>query len=95
VSVLFHQQVVADAVVEHVDLIAADVRRLRRRFASNDGWTGAYLLDRLAARLDELDAILQPGAAELVLAGFDVDEALETVDRRAATLRRLLGEAMR
>jgi hypothetical protein len=83
-----------------LEAAAADVGRLRRRFASNGGWTGLYLVERLGHRLETIDAILQPDAAELyreALAvctedGLAVEEALATVDARAKWFLRLLGD---
>jgi hypothetical protein len=74
------------------DALADDIRRLRRRFASNENaWSGVYIADRLASHLDALDALLEPCAAEFVAAGFDVDEALGIIDRHADELWRRLG----
>lgn len=79
--------------IEH---IAADVGRLRRRFVSNDGWSGLYIVERIAHGLETVDGILHADAAELVrVHDFTVDQALAAVDRRRATFRRLLGESQR
>lgn len=89
----------AVALFSRVDAIAADVGRLRRRFASNpDAWTGGYIADRIAGNLQTLDAMMRPTAAELVAWTFPGDEeaveaALEVVDKRDEDLRRLLGDA--
>jgi hypothetical protein len=88
------------ALAHQVEQSAADVGRLRRRLASIDGWTGLYIVERLGHRLETIDAILQPDAAELyreafALCGDDdlaVEEALATVDARAEEFRRLLGD---
>lgn len=91
-----------NAVRDRLDEIARDLGRLRRRFESND-WTGVYLVERLAGTVETLDCMVSPSAGELyrsfmVECGDDqvaLEEALAVVDRHAAELRRLLGEAER
>jgi RNA polymerase subunit RPABC4/transcription elongation factor Spt4 len=110
-------------VLARLDALAADVGRLRRRFASHvvpcractrlhgedqdtcaacggagevSAWSGAYIVDRIADHIAALDVLLHPCAAELAVWTAPGDEeavsaAIETVDRRAAELRRLLG----
>jgi hypothetical protein len=89
-----------EKLLARIDLLACDVGRLRRRFASNEhAWTGEYICDRLADGIDTLDAIIGPTAGELqrdyfaVCGDHDlaVEEALEVVDRRTAQIRWLLG----
>lgn len=91
VSAEMSADVLGRALLEHVGRIAADVGRLRRRFAAND--YDAFLFDRLAACVDAVDAMLRPTASDLVSAGVSVDAALRTVDERAMQLRSLSGEA--
>jgi hypothetical protein len=74
------------ALLARLDAIAADVGRLRR---------GGYIVERLVENIHTLDTMLHASAGELVHDGVAVDEALATVDRRDAHLRRLLGEATR
>lgn len=83
---------------------AADVGRLRRRFASNEhSWSGLYLVERIALALETVDAILHADAAELqreffCICGDDdlaTEEALAVIDRRVTEFRRLLGERRR
>jgi hypothetical protein len=76
--------------------LAADVGRLRRRFASNEnGWTSAYIADRMAGHVEALHCLATPSAAELVAwtAPGDedaIDEAIQIVDERWRRLRSLL-----
>ena len=79
------------ALVGAIEEIARDVARIRRRLAGDD--YGSHLVDRVALRVDGLDAFVQPTAGELVRLGYPVDAALATIDARAARLRSLLGEA--
>lgn len=76
-----------------IDEAAADVARLRRRLCEDE--YGAHLVDRVAFDLLAIDAALGVSAAELVAAGYDVDEALEIVDRRDTSLQRRLGMEQR
>jgi hypothetical protein len=92
----FARVMYADALLGRVERIAADVGRLRRRFASNDAaWTGAWLADRLAEDVESLDGMLGASAGELVQEGDDDVDALRSVERRQREVRRLLGEAER
>lgn len=85
--------------VLHVRLeeLAADVGRLRRRFASNeDAWTGSYIADRIAGNVEALHCIITPSAGELVAwtAPGDeeaVEEAVRLVDEWWRQLRSRLG----
>jgi hypothetical protein len=77
--------------------IADDVGRLRRRFRSNDGWTGEYIADRIAGNILNLAGMLGPSAAELVAQTYPgdpetVEEALRLVDEHDRQLRARLGE---
>jgi hypothetical protein len=83
--------VIGSAYIGQVDDIARDIARLRRRFR-DDEYT-LHLVDRLAGRVESLDAMLFPAASELVEDGWPVQEALTRVDGRAAEFRRLLGKA--
>jgi hypothetical protein len=65
------------------DGLADALGRLRRRHPKG---YDRVLVDRAVASLDVLDALLEPTAAELVTAGWDVDVALEYVDRHRAAL---------
>ncbi len=47
--------------------------------------------DRCAGLLDSIDAMLEPSAGDLVQAGYEVDEALEIVDRHTAELHKRMG----
>lgn len=86
------------ALVAQVEALARDVGLLRRRFASNEhAWTGEYITERLAATVETLHLFAAPTAAELAAAAYPGDDgaadaALVLVDRRALTLRRLLGD---
>jgi hypothetical protein len=81
-----------NAVLDLIEDVARDVGRLRR-FEAVPGW----LVDRLAGRIEALDAIFYPSAAEvyrrhLLIAGDDelaVTEALAVADARAQHLRLL------
>lgn len=92
------------AFVATLEALAADVGRLRRRFASNEAaWTGPFVVDRIALLVDGLDAQLQPTAGELyrerIADGLDdgraVASALGVVDARARRMRELLREPAR
>jgi hypothetical protein len=74
--------------------LAEDVGRLRRRLRdeSRDDTYLAFVAGRVAAHVESLDGMLFPTASELVVAGAAVGEALDTVDERTRSLRRLLGE---
>ena len=90
--------------LELVEGLAADVGRLRRRFASNgDAWSGSYVADRVAGHVETLDAWFHASAAEIyrddVFGGATEEEAVQhalaVVDKRARTIRGLLGESAR
>jgi hypothetical protein len=89
------------ALAYRLELIAADVGRLRRR--ADPETSTAHALDRIAGNVDLVDAILTPTAADFyranVAAGDDpesaVTRALATSDRRARQLRSLLAEVER
>ncbi len=66
------------------------VGRLRRRHPDPDDYT-RILLDRIAASLDGLDALLEPCAADLVAEGLGVDEALQIIDRHVDELCSRMG----
>lgn len=88
----FARVMYADALLEAAERLAADVGRIRRRFASNEGaWSVAWLADRLAEQVESLDCMLSASAGELVREGDEVDDALRSVGRRQALIRRLLG----
>jgi hypothetical protein len=72
------------------DRIADSISRLRRRHPDPLSYD-RLLADRIAASLDSLDAMLEPTAADLVGAGFDVDEALGHVDRQRDRLYARMG----
>ena len=88
----------AQAFMDRVEALAADVGRLRRRLAGDE--YGSYLVDRLALHVEVLDAFLWATAGEIYQANIcvcgDEDEsvaaALEDVDDRARRFRALLGE---
>jgi len=69
----------------HRGRIAVAVRDWRRRHPDEFD-RDRILVDRIAALLDSLDAILQPSAGALVAAGLAIDDALEHVDRHVAQL---------
>jgi hypothetical protein len=73
------------ALREQMDELANDVGRLCR-IADAGGYV-AFLAGSLADKLEVLDRISAPTAAELVAAGVDIDEALNAVDRRVAAFR--------
>ena len=77
------------ALVHQTESLAADIGRLRRRTPETDQY-GYELLRRIAGRVENLDLILQPTAAELVQGGWSVLEALVEVDRRGVTRDRWL-----
>jgi hypothetical protein len=68
---------------------AGDVGRLGRY--AEPGSSLQHLADRLACHVLTLDAMLRPTAADLVRAGFEVDQALEHVDRHVARLHSRMG----
>jgi hypothetical protein len=72
----------------HRDRLADALGRLRRRCGA--GYE-RILADEAAASLDALDALMEPCAADLVRAGFDVDVALDLVDRHVARLHARIG----
>jgi hypothetical protein len=86
--------------LDRLDLLAADVGRLRRRLEPESSI--AHLGDRLADHVETLDVILSPSAAELQRAFFcecgdhdlALDEALAETDRRQRQLRVLLSEPL-
>jgi hypothetical protein len=75
-----------------VEEAARDISRLRRRVTSD---YDSHLVERLADRVEALDAVIWPTAGELVRDGLPVDNALARVDARAFELRRLLGRRSR
>jgi len=78
--------------VRRVDLLAADVGRLRRRLDA-DTYDG-FLAWRVAEHVDALAALLEPTAAELYRESGDIDAVLEHVDSRDRELRSLLGDRL-
>ncbi len=92
------------ALLARLEALAADVGRLRRRFASNDdAWTGAYVVDRIAQHVECLDSWFSATAADIysenLIHGASEDEAVAhafaVVDKRARHIRGLLGEEPR
>jgi hypothetical protein len=84
------------AVRLRVDELAGELGRLRRLLDLEPGSATEYRFDRVCGLVDLLDVVVQPTAAELVATiapGDDqaVVEAIATVDRHAARLRRRLG----
>jgi hypothetical protein len=79
----------ARAFVYQLEQLAADVGRLRRRLRDDE--YGLHLVDRIGGRVDAIDSLVHPCAAELVVAGDTVDEALAFTDGRAFRIRALLG----
>jgi hypothetical protein len=73
-----------DALFHQIDAPAAEVGVARRRDPDN------YLLERIAGRVETIDACLWPTAGDLVRHGFDVERALELVDRHTRRLRAML-----
>jgi hypothetical protein len=81
-----------------IDEIASDIGRLRRKLVGDE--YGTHLLGRVAGRVEVLDLLVAPSAAQIYRANLfecgDKDEsvvaALEDVDGRARHLRGLLGE---
>lgn len=71
------------------DRLADALGRLRRRHEADE--YDRILADRAAASLDSIVALFEPTAADLVAAGWEVDEALEVVDRHVAELHRRMG----
>lgn len=80
----------------HLDQIAQDIGRLRRTTEPNtSAW---WALDRIASNLEWIDLNTRPSAGQLyhqylAISGnpqVSIEEALRTVDRRAAKLRELL-----
>lgn len=77
-----------------IEDIARDVGRLRRRL--EPGSSLAHTADRIASKLETLDAILYPPAAELAAASAPgredaIVEAIRIVDEHERRLRQLLG----
>lgn len=89
---------VADPLALHLERIASDLGRLRRRICEDE--YGLHLVDRIGASVETLDAITRPRAADIYQAnrafGVAEDEAaeaaLEDVDARRRDIRALLGE---
>jgi hypothetical protein len=78
------------ALFRRIDALAEDVGRLRRRLA--DDGHGLHLVDRVSGHVETLDAILWPGAGELVHGyGYSAREAIQNADARAWRVRSLLG----
>jgi hypothetical protein len=85
------------SLLDRVDLLAADVGRLRRRVEPESSL--AHLVDRIGRHVETLDLMLRPCAAALAPELFGIcgdealaiDEALAWVDARARTMRSLLG----
>lgn len=73
----------------HRDRLADALGRLRRRYDVDE--YDHILADRAAASLVSIDALVAPTAADLVRAGWAVDQALEEVDRHYAQLARRMG----
>jgi hypothetical protein len=71
------------------DRLADTLGRLRRRLAQDE--LSCFLVDRAAFSLEALDGLLEPTAGDLVRAGWDVDDALEVVDRHSRRLRSSMG----
>jgi hypothetical protein len=71
------------------DRLADALGRLRRRHDVYE--YDRILADQAAASLDALDALLEPCVADLVRAGFDVDDALDLADRHVARLHARMG----
>ena len=77
--------------------MADEVGRLRRRIGEDE--YGEFLLDQIAGRVEVLDQLVQPTAAELFREFFAVsgnrkvavEEALRVVDARVSRLRSRLG----
>jgi hypothetical protein len=87
-----------------LDALAADVGRLRRRYASStDARAGTFFLDLIAGHVQALDALLRPTAAKVYAANLwlcgdeqvSVTAALADADARTRHLRSLLGERER
>jgi hypothetical protein len=84
------------AIARAVDQMAGDLGRLRRRFDSNDGWSGLWLVDRLAGHVLTLDGVVCASAGELVAWTYPgdpetADAAIEVVERHAHDQRTRLG----
>lgn len=85
-----------NALRDRVDLIAAEVGRLRRHV--EPGSSLVHVVARLSDHVEALDCLTHPSAGELARDFFCVsgdhdlaiDEALIVVDARARALRRLL-----
>lgn len=71
------------------DRLADSLGRLRRRHEPDE--YERILADRAASALDAIDAFLEPTAAELVRDGWNIDAALERVDRHRARLYHRMG----
>ena len=69
--------------------IAREVRRLRCRVEPDSSL--AYLADRLASHVEGLWLLEAPTAANYVVAGPDVEDALEIVDRHVDELNARMG----
>jgi hypothetical protein len=98
VSTAWADQVRADAFLLHLERIASEVGRLRRRLG--DGDLNCCVLDRIGDSVEVIDALVQPTAAERYRAnlrycgdeGESIEAALFDVDVRTRRLRGLLGE---
>ena len=73
----------------HRDRLADALGRLRNRLQDDE--LGLFLADRAAASLDALDALFEPTAGDLVAEGFEVERALDLVDRHVAELHSRMG----
>ena len=82
----------ATAFLAQVEEAARDLGRLRRRVERD---YDLHLVERVGDRVESLDVLVQPTAAELVRAGLPVDAAIARADARAVELRRLLGRRSR
>jgi hypothetical protein len=91
------------AQLARLDALATDVGRLRRRHASNPGWSGTLFLDEIARHVEVLHGMATPTAAEVYAdclcacadEQLSLAEALAYADGRVRTLRRQLGEIER
>jgi hypothetical protein len=89
---------VTEALLSCVSALAVDVGRWTRYVTCNDTYA-AVLVERICVRVDTLDGIVRPPAADLYRAnlerGLDDDdaarEALAETDRGSDTPRRTLG----
>jgi hypothetical protein len=77
---------IRDPLIASVEAIGDLTGRLNRAHPG-------FLVDRLAARVETLDAMIRPTAADRYRRGLKIEQALAEVDAEARALRRRMGFA--